>query len=180
MCPPDQGDFITAGWFIGPAPSPLSSQRRSSRDSFVLLINDEKHILHNSSKLNETGSREKEHQAPFIPIKFHSRPDSSCWRLQKRSSHSHTLKLAVRNPIRQLSIISFRDFWYKIRTRPPKGTGPAPSSVKADQKREFFHFISSHSFSFPGGHFWSLFVSCLFKTRFLKRVLSFCLRTSGN
>lgn len=25
MCPPDQGDFITAGWFIGPAPSSLSS-----------------------------------------------------------------------------------------------------------------------------------------------------------
>lgn len=145
-----------------------------------MLINDEKRILHNSSKLNETGSREKEHQAPFIQIKFHSRPDSSCWRLQKRSSHPHTLKLAVRNPIRQLSVISFRDFWYKVRTRPLEGTGPAPSPSKANQKWEVLHFTPSHRSSYPGGNFWSSSVSCLFKTRLLKRVLIFCLRTSGN
>lgn len=46
-------------------------------DSFVLLINDENHILHNTSKLKEIGDREKEHQGPFIPIKFLSRSNPS-------------------------------------------------------------------------------------------------------
>lgn len=50
-----------------------------------------------------------------------------------------TLKLAVRNPIKQLSIISFRDFWYKVRTRPLKGTGSAHSSFKAKTRNSSLH-----------------------------------------
>lgn len=56
------------------------SHTEAAGDSFVLLINDENHILHNTSKLNETGNREKEHQGPFIPIKFHS-GSNSFWAL---------------------------------------------------------------------------------------------------
>lgn len=57
--------------------SPSLLRTEPAGDSFVLLINDENHILHNTSKLKEIGDREKEHQGPFIPIKFLSRSNPS-------------------------------------------------------------------------------------------------------
>jgi len=56
------------------------SHTEAAGDSFVLLINDENHILHNTSELKEIGDGEKEHPGLFIPIKFHSRSNSS-WAL---------------------------------------------------------------------------------------------------